>query len=329
MAHNLSIKNGRAQMFYYGEKPWHGLGTELNAPATAKEAIKAAQLDYIVEKQPLITMVGNQQVHVPEKKATVRMDTRQVLGVVGDGYRVIQNTEAFSFFDTVVGEGQAVYHTAGALGQGERIWILAKLPKDLIIAREDIVEKYLILTNSHDGTSALKLYFSPVRVVCQNTLVMSLKDSRDGITIRHSGDIKSKADEARRILGISLKFYQEFGEVVDRLVEHKMTVKSAEGYFDNVVFGMDPENRDSKVLINRRNDLLTLFERGKGNDIPEVKHSAWAALNACTEYSDHYRTIKGEKEDRSNRLNSIWFGAAAAFKRTAYNEICKVVGITK
>ncbi|KJJ85003.1 phage/plasmid-like protein [Candidatus Omnitrophus magneticus] len=106
---------------------------------------------------PVFEEMAGKRIAVPDKVATIRTDTKKVLGVVGDGYKVVQNIEAFGFFDTVVGEGQAIYHTAGALGRGERIWMLAKLPKDMVVQREDIVEKYLILTNSHDGTSSLKI----------------------------------------------------------------------------------------------------------------------------------------------------------------------------
>jgi phage/plasmid-like protein (TIGR03299 family) len=329
MAANLNInkRTGKAAMFWVGEKPWHGLGTELKSLATAKEAIKAAQLDYKVEKVPIVATVGTKVYEVPGKQATMRMDTHDVLGVVGDGYKILQNEEAFSFFDTVVGEGQAIYEVAGALGAGQRIWMLAKLPKHMVIAREDIVEKYLVLTNSHDGTSSLKVYFTPIRCVCENTLNASLKDSRDGVNIRHSGDIKSKADEARKILGISIKYYQELEELFKQLVAYKPGKAEVESYFNKVVFGEEAKEKDSAVLKNRKNDMLSLFEHGKGNDKPDVKGTMWAAYNGVTEYWDHYKQIKGEKEDPTNRLKSIWFGNAARMKERAFDEALVVAGV--
>jgi len=328
MGHNLNINNrtGKARMFYVGEEPWHGLGIKLNEPATAKQAIVAADLDYKVEKAPLSWMVGDHKAWIEDHKAVVRMDTKQALGVVGDGYKLIQNVEAFSFFDTIVGEGKAIYHTAGALGRGERIWVLAKLPKDLVIAREDVVEKYMILTNSHDGTSALKCYFSPVRVVCQNTLSMSLKDAKDGISIRHSGDIMSKVKEARRVLGISIKYYETFEEIAQFMAKKQLSKADVETYFDKVL-GIDKaREKESAVLENRKDDLLGLFEHGKGNDRPGVRGSLWAGYNAVTEFVDHYKTIKGQGDDPTNRLKSIWFGAGARLKEKAFDEAYALVG---
>jgi phage/plasmid-like protein (TIGR03299 family) len=338
MAHRLNIdeKTGKARMFYIKAegKPWHGLGTELQGQATAKEAIEAAKLDYTVEKCPLIATVPEKgkpvQVNVPGRYvAAVRTDTKDVLGIVGDGYKVVQNVEAFDFFDTVVGEGQAIYNSAGALDNGSRIWLMAKLPKDMVIAREDIVEKYLILANSHDGTSALKLFFSPVRVVCHNTLTEALKDAKGGISIRHSGDITGKTNEARKVLGISIKWYNEFEELCKQLVKVQMTKGKAEGYFDKMLYGetIDEKKEESMVLKNRKDDYMYLFEHGKGNDLPSVKGSAWCALNAITEYHDHYKVIKNETEDPTNRLKSIWFGNAAHIKGKAFEGILQVAGI--
>jgi phage/plasmid-like protein (TIGR03299 family) len=169
------------------------------------------------------------------------------LGVVGDGYKIVQNVEAFSFFDHVVGEGQAIYHTAGALNLGQRIWILAKLPKNIVLTREDVVEKYMVLTNSHDGTSALKLFFTPIRIICSNTLSMALKDAKDGISIRHSGDITSKVKEARKILGISLKWYNEFEELCKQLLGTQLSKSQVEGYYDRLLYGEEIDEKKKKV----------------------------------------------------------------------------------
>ena len=132
MAHNLSISNGEASMFYVGEPPWHGLGKRLQSPATAAEAIKAAKLNYEVMKCPLIAVHEDAALSVRGKFAIVRKDLWgqkecPVFGIVGKDYRILQNSEAFEFFDPIAGKGAAIYHTAGALGEGERVWILAKL----------------------------------------------------------------------------------------------------------------------------------------------------------------------------------------------------------
>jgi phage/plasmid-like protein (TIGR03299 family) len=324
MSHNLN-ENGK-RMFYTGEKPWHGLGTKLNEPATALEAIQAARLDYKVVLQPIYTSQGQL---ISGKSATVRLDTNNPLGIVGSVYKIVQNVDAFSFFDVVVGEGQAIYHTAGALGKGEKIWILAKLPKEQVIAREDIVEKYLVLTNSHDGKSALKMYFTPIRVVCQNTLTLSLMHAKEGISIRHTGNIKDKIDEARRTLGIAINFYQQFEQIAKQFVDIKLDAQKVDTYYNNLLGIKEDGQEISTRLLNQKGELLSLFENGKGNQIPEVRHSLWTAYNAATEYADHYKTIKNLDKDPSNKLRNIWFGTGADFKNKAYEQALVLAGIKK
>ncbi len=320
MAHNICEK----KIMYYGKPPWHGLGTELNHAATAKEAIEAADLDYKIEIQPVYL---KNNVLIDNAKATVRIDTNKSLGIVSERYKIVQNVEAFNFFDNVVGDGQAIYHVAGALGQGERIWILAKLPKNIVLAREDVVEKYLCLTNSHDGLSSLKVYFTPIRVVCQNTLIASMKDSRDGISIRHMGNIRTKVNEAHRILGITIDYYNQFEQIAKKLVDVKLNVKKVETYYETLLFKDKKPDEISTNLINKKNRLLYLFEYGKGNQLSEVRHSAWAAYNAVTEMTDWEKNVKGLTSDKTRKLKDIWFGTSAKLKQKAYSEILKTANI--
>jgi phage/plasmid-like protein (TIGR03299 family) len=328
MAHN--INDGR--IFYVGSegKPWHGIGVALDNPATAKEAIQAARLDYQVERSqmPVICRDGSgKEITIHDRYGIYRTDTKQGLGCVGDGYKIIQNVEAFEFFDTVVGEGKAVYHTAGALGRGERIWVMAKLPTNMIVGRNDVVEKYLLLTTSHDGKSSLRMYFTPVRVVCQNTLTSSLKDAKDGITIRHTGNIKAKVEEAQRVLGIANLFYSDFEEISNKMADTKLDKQGAEDFFNKIIFKDKEEDDVSTRSQNQRDDLLALFENGKGQDIPEIRHSVWAAYNAVTEYADHHKTVRNVVKDPSTRLNSIWFGTGRDLKNRAYAAALELVGI--
>lgn len=204
MAHEVNVVNGRASMAYFGETPWHGLGQKLESPATAAEAIIAAGLDFEVGLHPLVTTDG---LAVLQRKAVIRPDTNQVLGVVGNSYVPIQNAEAFQFLDTVVADGELRYHTAGALGRGERIWMLAKLPGHIRVnGTDDITEKFLLLSNSHDASSALRVYFTPIRVVCANTLGVAERRSRgQGVSIIHKGDLGAKVREAQN-LGFGVTF---------------------------------------------------------------------------------------------------------------------------
>lgn len=187
MGHNISYngQTGKHSFFSVKEKAWHGLGQIVQDFPTSAEAIGFAGLDYTVEKRPLFTLNGENFttfngldqvagqdacIHVPDFFATVRTDTEDVLGVVGKDYSVVQNIEAFSFFDSIVGGGEGImYETAGALGKGERVFITAKLPAYIKVGKDDLIEQYIFLTTSHDGGGSITAAFTPVRICCNNS----------------------------------------------------------------------------------------------------------------------------------------------------------------
>jgi len=317
MAHELASVNGRTSMMYVGEVPWHGLGTKLDAPATAREAIEAAGLHYDVSLTDLVTTDG---IPVTSRKAVVRTDTNDVLGVVGNSYAPVQNRQAFAFLDAVVADGALRYHTAGALRKGEKIWLLAKLPGIIRVRfSEDISEKYLLLTNSHDGSAALRVFFTSIRCVCSNTLAMADREGRgEGISIRHQGDLTSKIRQARDVLGIAARYFDDLEGQFDLLARHYPSYAQVSGYFKALY--PDPEEGNPARSENVRNDLFRLFEHGKGQDIPEIRSTSWAMLNAVTEYVDHLRPTRAKTEfDRAaNRLDSSWFGSGARLKEKAF-----------
>jgi phage/plasmid-like protein (TIGR03299 family) len=317
MPANIATTNGKPAFAYFGETPWHKLGQKLDAPATAEEAVFAAGLDYEVKLTPVVTVDG---LGVPKTRAVIRHDNQTVLGVVSDKYVPVQNRQAFGFLDAVVADGGLRYHTAGALGQGERIFLLAKLPGHIRVKdTDDIVDKYLLLSNAHDGSAALRTLFTPVRVVCQNTLSMALRQGRgEGVSIRHNGNLAAKIQEAQRVLGLATKFYDDAQSKIDRLASVYPTPAQLETYFK--VLYPDPEDAaDNGRAKQTRENLLGLFEGGIGHDMPGIKHTLWCAYNAVTEMLDH-RTYRGksEQERASNRLQSIWWGTAAKVKEQAW-----------
>ncbi len=318
MSHELAVIDGKVSMAYTGEVPWHGLGQQLNDPMTAEEAITAAGLDFHVELKALTTVDGTP---VPKRRAAIRTDTGSVLGTVGTSYVPIQNSAAFDFLDQVVADGDLRYHTAGALGQGERVWLLAKLPGEIRVkGSDDITDKYLLLSNSHDGSTALRTFFTPVRVVCHNTLTLAHRQGRrQGVSILHKGSIDAKVQEARKVLGLAHRFYEECELKIDRLAHHYPTVDQLDHLFSSLF--PDPENFPERSRAGCiRQDLFYLFEEGRGQDIPEIRHTTWAAFNAVTEYVDHRRPTraKTENERRSRRLQSQWFGSGAQLKAKAW-----------
>jgi len=232
-------------------------------------------------------------------------ETHPAFGIVSQSFRPLQNREAFFFFDPIVGKDTAVYHTAGALGQGERIWILAKLPDQIRVIGDDITDKYLLLSNSHDGHGAVQIKFTPIRVVCNNTLTLAL--SR-GPTLRvaHTRDMHERLKQADRLLGIIHRRYDGLAETFQTMTRIQMGNGRLEGYFGRVF--PDPEDpEDEKALRKATRARLCaehFFLNGAGNDMPGVQGTLWAAYNGVTEYVDH-RQMKTSKD---GRLNSIWFG---------------------
>jgi len=328
MAHDLNFRNGKPSIAYTGEKPWHGLGTELKEAFTSEEAIKVANLDFTVEKTPVYAKVNGVEQLISDNFANIRKDTGENLGIVGNRYQIIQNADAFQFFDNIVADKLAMYHVVGALGKGERVWILAKLPDDLLICGDDKVEKYLLLTNSHNGTSSLQMYFTPIRVVCNNTLIASTQHKQNCISIRHCGNIQSKVEQARTALGIAIDFYKEFDVECQALGHFQMNTQQLHEYYNSILKIDSAEELLGDITTqkeNTKNRLLNLFEKGEGHDNPNMKHSAWAAYNAVTQYIDHDKTVKNLDVDKTNKLKNIWFGSGANIKAKAYTEIKKVV----
>jgi phage/plasmid-like protein (TIGR03299 family) len=316
----IATVDGQAAMMYVGKRPWHGLGTVLDDPPTSAEAIKAAGLDWTVSKKPLFAADKKSVLAVPDRYAVVRDEQWGnpdclVFGIVGKHYTPLQNRDAFEFFDPIVKDGRATYETAGALGEGEKVWILAKLPGEMRVVRHDVVEKYLLLSNSHDGTSSVQVKFTPVRVVCQNTLTMAL---RDGPTIRvtHSRDLQERLRATQNALGLINSHFGKLGESFQEMARVQLGFANLHRYL-TLVFP-DPTNRDDERGIKRaildRAVCQYLFEHGAGNSEEGVKGTLWAGYNAVTEYIDHSRTrLVGDR-----RLDSIWFGDGYLVKARAY-----------
>ncbi len=314
MSHNLEQRDGQASMFYTGDVPWHQLGRHLNKPATASEAMEAARLDYTVVKRPMKAVInGRQYSDVPNAFATVRTDTNQVLGVVGARYEPVQNRDAFNFFDPLVDRDEAIYHTAGVLGRGEKIWLLAKLPDYIKVGpKKDPVEKFVLLYNSHDGSSHIRVKMTPVRIVCNNTLSAALSGSEQEVRIKHTQSAQDKLQEAHQILGLTNSLYQQLEYIFNRMALRKVTGQQLVDYVKTLVPD-NPQAENNTRTENMRNHILYLHDEVK--DAAMHRGNLFGAYNAVTEFVDHY----GGQKDASKQLRSIWFGGSGEqLKRRAY-----------
>jgi len=308
-------------MMYNTVVPWHKKGVKLNGLATSAEAIKAASLDWEVEKREIFypsyakAEQGSKYAKLADKFAIVRKDNDVALGIVGDVYTPLQNKHAFRFFDDVIGEAKAHYETAGALGVGERIWLLAKLPDVIKIKNHDITEKYLLLTNSHNGSSTIQILFTPIRVVCQNTLNIALKGDSEIARIRHCQSSTDKIEYVRKTLGIINERFSEFSVIANQLANKMMTTEMLDSYLKKSLF--DKKEGEQKIKTRAANimeEVTKLFEYGKGNDSKEIRHTAWVGFNAVAEYIDYQRSTKKDRRDES-----ILFGKGQAIKQIAWD----------
>lgn len=324
MAHELATNaaTGEASMFYVRSEgaPWHHLGIPVEGALTASEAIDRAGMGYEVASCPMYAKAPDGSVILtPSHVLNVRRDNNTPLGVVSSNYKIIQNHECFEFLDKVASEGEIAYHTAGVLGVGERIWMLAKLPDLIQIGRtDDVIEKYLLLYNSHDSSSALRCLWTPTRVVCWNTCSAALQAGEGtGITIRHTGEVGTKIREAQRVLGLASKFFQAYGEGANFLAGYQPTTEQLDDYFKALY--PDPEKADPANAKAKRMALWGLFEKGMGNDMPGVAGTAWAAYNAVTEFVDHHTGT-----DERRRMESSWYGDGAKLKIRAFDQAVKM-----
>ena len=185
-------------------------------PKWAQAHARLARLDWEVEQWPFHARRGDDELAVDERVANVRSDTQEVLGVVGPGYTLFQNAQAFEFFDSVVGDRLAIFETAGALKRGRHIWMMARLPQTLRAAGNDEIHPYVLLANSHDGSRALRMVPTTIRVVCANTLHLVLGRNRGvkSLRITHNATLPRRVEEARRKLGIIGRRVEEFGQEV-------------------------------------------------------------------------------------------------------------------
>jgi len=327
MAHEIYIDEGRASMMYTGEVPWHKLGTRLDRPATAAEAIEAANLDWEVAKLPLFATNGAHGVRIEGKYATMRADKIgkpdcKTFGIVSEGYTPLQNRDAFGFFDTLVRDDKAaIYHTAGALGNGERIWILAKLPDDIIVAGSDITQKYLLLSNNHDGKAGVQIKFTPIRVVCNNTLTLALSLDKN-ISVPHNVNLEERLVRVRQMLGTVNMGYAWIAQRFKELAKVPMDLDRLAEYL-NAVFPYPPEPAKPKILDKlrtMRSRSAYFFDEGLGNREKGVAGTLWAAYNGITEMVDHsLATGSPFVSADARRLQNIWFGNGASVKARAFN----------
>ncbi|EOS81652.1 phage/plasmid-like protein [Dorea sp. 5-2] len=281
-------------MFYVRETPWHGLGTKvLEAPAS-KDALQLAGLNWRVLQEPIYTATEEL---IDGYKANVRDSDRKVLGVVTDRYRVIQNDEAFAFTDGLLGEG-VKYETAGSLQGGRKVWLLAHMPHEYIISGERI-SPYLLFSNTHDGSGAIKVALTPIRVVCQNTLNLALARAKRSWSMIHTGDIREKMQEAKDTLFMAEKYMDELGKEFEALRMKKLTDKQVMEYIEILLPIEDGSTPQQEKNMKRlREDMkIRYFD---APDLQGVGKNAYRFVNAVSDFATHAEPLRRTANYKEN-----------------------------
>ena len=301
-------------MFYVRETPWHGLGTKvLEAPAS-KDALQLAGLNWRVMQEPIYTAMEEL---VDGYKANVRDSDRKVLGVVTDRYRVIQNDEAFAFTDELLGAG-VKYETAGSLQGGRKVWLLAHMPHEYIISGERI-SPYLLFSNTHDGSGAIKVALTPIRVVCQNTLNLALANAKRSWSMIHTGDIKEKMQEAKDTLFLAENYMDELGKEFEALRMKRLTDKQVMEYIEILLPIEDGSTPQQEKNMKRlREDMkIRYFD---APDLQGVGKNAYRFVNAVSDFATHAEPLRKTANYKENLFSRTVDGNPVIDK--AYQIVC-------
>ena len=288
-------------MFSVREKPWHGLGTIVAEAPSSSEALRLAGLDWGVEQQAIFTKSGV----VEGFKANVRSTDKKVLGVVSDRYKIIQNKDAFAFTDKLLGAGVR-YETAGSLQAGKKIWLLATLPKEYIIAGERI-SPYLVFSNTHDGSGAVRVAITPIRVVCNNTLNLALNTATRSFSMVHTGDIRGKVSEAKQTLFMADQYMENLGREFERLRKVKVTDQQVKEYIELLL----PIENGASLTTVKNTRKLREDMRARYYDAPDLKdvgNNAYRFINAVSDFATHSNPLRRTANYQENLFMRTYEG---------------------
>jgi phage/plasmid-like protein (TIGR03299 family) len=311
MAHNLNETNGIvsfAGTLEKGQKSWHGLGQYVDSAMTSEEAIKLARLDYKIEKWDIQAYSGIELAEDDQYKAVVRTDTKQVLGMVSPKYEIIQNEDCFKFFDEIIDKGEAIYETAGALGKGERIFLTAKLPNDIVVKGEE-VDLYFMLTNGHNGKHGLVAGLTPIRVVCNNTLTAALGNIKNKVTVRHHKDANLRLREAYNVMGMASKYTAQISPIFNAMADRRMNDQE---FRKLIMSALKPnttivKEEESTRLRNMTEDIFAFSQTHDTQQTEATKGTMWGAVNSVSGYLNWTKDYRSAEE----KMKDISFGNGA------------------
>lgn len=322
MAHE--IFDGK--MVFAGATPWHGLGTQLPENGTYDQIRDAAGFETI---QDVPLMLAGMDRTIPDCRALITLDSKRYLATVGSKYEIVQSADIAKVIVDAGGGVDAIWHTAGTLGaRGERGWLLGELPNPIQVRGDDSpIRKYLLGSWGHDGKTAVTLKNVAMRVVCQNTLGSALKESGAEFRIYHSKNSANRLSEAGQAFKDLAQSYDNFGQLANVLSATRMTDADMRITVDNVL-PLPSDEKDHTMLESDRERVNKLFHEAIGmND--KIQNTAWAAVQAWSEFSDHHRTTRKSATQSANamKLDSVWFGKGAKMKQDSLKAILAVCNV--
>lgn len=313
MVHNIATIAGREAFFAgEGKSAWHGIGTVVEGLATAEEALELANLKWGVNLLPVKFDIPAGGLNTyPDRFVTVRDTDNFPLGIVGGDYIVTNNSAVFAFLDDITDSGEAKYSTAGALGNGARVFMTAKVGEGFKVADSDELETYLVITTSHDGKQALTAFTTTIRVVCQNTLTLALAGAKNKWTITHRHDLSGRVQEAREALNLTLEYQDAFQEEVERLLAVEVTKDQFEGIVKSIL--PDQKRKFDRSLV----ELMDVFENEPTVNAGGGEGTGWAALNSWTFWTDWRKEFRTAEA----RYKALTEGPVASSRNIVRNKI--------
>lgn len=300
MAHEVE------NMFYVSNEengrfvPWHGLGVAVDECLTSADALKVAGLDWKVDARPVFTDNG---IKIPGYVANTRDSDNSVLGIVSDKYKIVQNVDAFAFTDSLIGE-DCRYETAGSLRNGKSTFMLAKLPEKKILGDE--FGNYVCFTNTHDGTGAVKVCMTPVRVVCNNTLNLALNTSKRIWTCKHMGRMEDKLHEAEVTLGLAEQYMDDLSVVAERLANVSLNNDEIRAIVEEMFPMTDDSPERTKANMQKaKTEFMVAYYMP---DIEKFRNTAWGILNAASDWMSHSSPQRNTSTYQERNFERIIYG---------------------
>lgn len=310
MAHALDINSGTASFVSAHTDAWHMLGETLDHSFTAEEAMEHGHLGgWNVRTSPAFTIVDGKRIQMAGRNAVVRdnpVNKGQIdfLGDVGDSYKIIQNEDHAGFLNTLVDESGAHFDTAGALYGGRQVFLSMRLPGHINIGGVDPVENYIAAINSHDGSMSFTLMVTPVRIVCANTLNLAFQNKSNVFRIRHTSGVQNYLGQAREALDFSFKYLDGFQEQAERLINTTLTQAQFEEIIEREFGAGDDASQAAQTRADKRiEEMQELFAEAQTQD--GIRDTAWAGLNALTEWADHFSPTRGDDRETSRAMKAI------------------------